>query len=278
MSGGTADTDEFDYQFIETAIKNINDLNADGVPVEDITWMVVEAGYTQIDLNNFADTANKLGVNYIGISNKEQLIDYINNKGGETTRAEDSITNMTFFSHGLSYKYSKEENQLAFAYHVSNVDQDSINFTQSDIQRLESAAFLNTTTIFYSCNSATKDENGMSFAQTWSNKTGGTSYGIENGRTLYAMINVAASWGLYGGPVNIAPLEAWNRLWKTDLWREKQKYKFDRAKRGYSEYGSLNYPWMVSLAGDLDVLNPLNFGLFERGWKSIMPEKCEQGE
>ncbi len=97
MSGGTADTDEFDYQFIETAIKNINDLNADGVPVEDITWMVVEAGYTQIDLNNFADTANKLGVNYIGISNKEQLIDYINNKGGGTTRAEDSITNMTFF-------------------------------------------------------------------------------------------------------------------------------------------------------------------------------------
>ena len=97
VSGGTADTDEFDYQFIETAIKNINDLNADGVPVEDITWMVVEAGYTQIDLNNFADTANKLGVNYIGISNKEQLIDYINDKGGGTTRAEDSITNMTFF-------------------------------------------------------------------------------------------------------------------------------------------------------------------------------------
>lgn len=117
----------------------------------------------------------------------------------------------------------------------------------------------------------------MSFAQTWSNKTGGTSYGIENGRTFYAMINVAASWGLYGGPVNIAPLEAWNRLWKTDLWREKQKYKFDRAKRGYSEYGSLNYPWMVSLAGDLDVLNPLNFGLFERGWKSIMPENVNRG-
>ena len=39
VSGGTADTDEFDYQFIETAIKNINDLNADGVPVEDITWL-----------------------------------------------------------------------------------------------------------------------------------------------------------------------------------------------------------------------------------------------
>ena len=68
---------------------------------------------------------------------------------------------------------------------------------------------------------------------------------IENSRTLYAMINVAASWGLYGGPVNIAPLEAWNRLWKTDLWREKQKYKFDRAKRGYSEYGSLNYPCCI---------------------------------
>ncbi|MBP3457578.1 MAG: hypothetical protein J6K58_00020, partial [Lachnospiraceae bacterium] len=277
VSGGTADSDQFDYQFIETAIKNINDLKAEGVPEDDITWMVVEAGYTQSDLNNFKNTAAKLGVNYVEISDKEQMKDYINNKDSENIRAEDPITYMSFFAHGQCPKYSgSAENQLSFAYDIAGVDQDSINFTQSDIERLNAEAFCNTTTLFYSCNSGTKDDDGMSFAQAWSNKTGGLSLGIENGRTFYGMINVAASWGLYGGPICVAPMEVWNMIWNTNLWKEKQRRKADRAERGYSEYGSLNYPWMVSLAGDLDVLNPLNFGLFDRGWKIFFPESCDK--
>ena len=49
-SGGTADSDTFYYQFIETAIKNINDLMAEGTPAEDITWLVVKARYKPEDL------------------------------------------------------------------------------------------------------------------------------------------------------------------------------------------------------------------------------------
>ncbi len=75
VSGETADLDTFHYQFIETTIKNINDLKEEGVPAENITWMVVEAGYKPKDLVNFAATADKLGINYVGISNKEQMID-----------------------------------------------------------------------------------------------------------------------------------------------------------------------------------------------------------
>lgn len=115
----------------------------------------------------------------------------------------------------------------------------------------------------------------MSFAQAWTNKTGGRSYGIENGRTLYAMINVAASWGLYGGPICVAPMELWNMFFNTELWQEKQKRKKDRTQKGYSEYGSLNYPWLVSLAGDLDDANPFNYGLSDRGWKWFYPESCD---
>ena len=119
----------------------------------------------------------------------------------------------------------------------------------------------------------------MSFAQAWTNKTGGVSWGIENGRTLYSMINVAATWGFHAGPIDIAPMELWHKLWNTKLWQEKQKRNKDRAQRGNSEYDSLNYPCLVSLAGDLDVINPFgDFGLFDRGWKWFYPQSCDGGE
>lgn len=284
VSGGPADTDKFDYQFVETALKNIYDLIEDGTPVEDITWMVTTAGYTQTDLENFANTASKIGINYVEVPDKEAMIEYINNKDGGTTRAEDLITRMAFFSHGQSPKYADvDENQLSFAYQIEGVKSEKIDFTQSDIEKLEPDAFKNTVTVFYSCNAGTKDENGMSFAQTWSNRTGGMTLGIENGRTFYGMINVAASWGLYSGSndfINIAPMEyvhyALSFVIEDKLWNEKKKRSEDRKIRGYSEYGSMNYPWLVSLAGDMDVLKPgEQFGLFSRGWKIYFPEKCE---
>lgn len=282
VSGGTADSDEFHYMFIETAIKNINDLIAEGVPADEITWMVIDAGYSPTDLANFQDTADKLGVNFVSISDKEQMIDYINNKDSGTVRADDPITYMSFFAHGQCPKYSgSDENQLSFAYNIQDLDIDAsdINFTQSDIERLNSDAFYYTYTEFFSCNAGTIDDNnGMSFAQAWSNKTGGISYGIENGRTLYAAINHAASWGFYGGSNCVCPMEAWNWCFNTTLWQEKQIRKEDRAQRGYSEYGSLNYPCLVSLAGDLDVANPFNYGLSDRGWKYFFPESCDEGE
>ena len=281
VSGGTADSDTFHYQFIETAIKNINDLKEEGVPAENITWMVVEAGYKPEDLVNFAATADKLGINYVGISNKEQMIDYINNKDSETARAEDQITYMSFFSHGQSQKYSRiEENQLAFAYGIEDLEETEvadINFTQSDIEKLNSESFNNAHTYFFSCNAGTKDRNGMSFAQEWTNKTGGRSYGIQNGRTLYSVINIAAPWVFHIGSTDIA-LQLNYARFNPQLYLKKLMLKKDRAQRGYSEYGCLNYPCLVSLAGDLDVANPLNFGLFDRGWKWYYPQTCDEGE
>ncbi len=281
VSGGPADSDEFGYQFIETALKDINDLLDGGVVANEITWMVTTAGYELSDLENFAETAKKMGINYVEVDDKNEMVNYINNEVGGVTRSEDLITRMSFYAHGQCPVYSGSiENQLSFAYNIAGVNKEDINFTQSDIDKLEPEAFLNTLTYFYSCNAGTKDATGMSFAQAWSNKTGGVSYGIENGRTMYAMINYAAEWGFYGGKLNFAfsPEELIHWFFKTDLWNEKKKRKVDRLERGYSEYGSLNYPWLVSLAGDLDVLDPERFGLFSRGWKRFEPELCDVEE
>ena len=96
------------------------------------------------------------------------------------------------------------------------------------------------------------------------------------------MINVAAPRGFHfptlDKPIDFAPLQ-WNLTsWNIKMLKEKLKRKEDRAQRGYSEYGSLNYPCLVSLAGDLDVANPFSehFGLFDRGWKWFFPQSSEE--
>ncbi len=275
VSGGIDDGAKFECMFIEPALKNINDEIDSGTPKEDITWLVVNAGYTETQMNNFNDTANKIGVNFVEVNDKTEFTNYINNKDGGVTRTEDKITQMTFFCHGQSQRYSDEvnENRLSFAYGINELkeDRDNIDFLQNDIASLERGAFDETLTVFYSCNAGTKDTDGKSFAQEWSNKTGGISYGIENGRTLYGTINMIGSWGFHIPEIiTITPGDVWNKLGNTALWSEKQDRSSERAIRGYSEKGSLNYPWLVSWLGDLDVL--FSTGAFQRGWKKYMPE------
>ena len=113
----------------------------------------------------------------------------------------------------------------------------------------------------------------MSFAQEWTNKTGGKSYGIVNGRTLYSIINIVAPWVIHIGTIDILLQLFYSRI-NPQLFLKKLILKKDREQRGYSEYGCLNYPCLVSLAGDLDVANPFDdFGLFYRGWKWFYPQK-----
>lgn len=279
VSGGNDDYNEdevghYQYMFVEPALKNVNDSIAAGTPKEDITWLVIDAGYSDTQLNNFQETADKLGVNFVPVSDKTEFSNYINTKNGGTTRSEDKITEMAIFSHGQCPRYSgSEENQLSFALYVENLKgilPENIDFTQSDIASLNSNAFDKTITTFYSCNAGTNDFNGNSFAQTWSNKTGGLSYGIKNGRTYYGTINMAGSWGFHAGDFTFLPGEVWNKAFDTELWQAKTKRKEDRALKGYSDLGSLNYPWLVSWAGDMDVF--FSSGVFDRGWRIFSPE------
>jgi hypothetical protein len=153
---------------------------------------------------------------------------------------------------------------------------------------LDSAAFKNATTTFYSCNAGTEDSNGKSFAQLWSNKTGGLTYGIKNGRSYYGAINSSSTWGFYTGllgSIQFIPIDYWNWLLDkvglaSDSWKEKKVKKAEREKTdsahkkyNYAESGSMNYPCVVSLDGDLDTL--IDGAAFSRGWKVYSPEGCD---
>ena len=77
----------------------------------------------------------------------DEFINYINykDKEGENNvakREADKIAYMSFFSHGLTPKYSfSEETQLSFAYHVAGIETKDFEFNQSDIRLLNEKAF-----------------------------------------------------------------------------------------------------------------------------------------
>ena len=97
-------------------------------------------------------------------------------------------------------------------------------------------------------------------------------------------------WIRFNGPLTpyprfignkaIAPSDYWNyvadnapdwmNLSSSDEWYEKQlRHDRDTNGKGYSEYGSLNYPIMSSLAGDLDGIDDWS----DRGWVKF---ECEE--
>lgn len=74
----------FKYQFIETALHDIDDLIENGVEPSSITWIVFVHEFVyapeNYDREHFETTANTLGINIQFIESKIQFINYINSK------------------------------------------------------------------------------------------------------------------------------------------------------------------------------------------------------
>ena len=102
---------------------------------------------------------------------------------------------------------------IEFGYHQAN--QSELSLKYSDILKLRSGAFDNPNSCFYSCNTGISDKNGSSFAQSWVNKVGGTTWAIYE-KSDYANINNLGNW-------------------KTII-------KPERAATGYRQIGSDYYP------------------------------------
>ena len=176
----------YKYNFIEPAIKKLKELKGlnDG---EQITWLISSTGYSKTDIKNFKNTAESIGVNIEFFSNKDEFIGYINSKGvggSNKARDEDKIRKIAVFSHGLV-------GSIEFGYHQSN--QKSLSLTSTDILRLRKGAFDNPNSCFYSCNTATTDPAGTSFAQQWVNVTGGKTWAIYE-KSDYGHINNWDNW------------------------------------------------------------------------------------
>ena len=231
VSGGRSEDETF-YNFIETAIKQINDWDND-----DVKWMVSLWNYSASDMVNIARTAKKHNYNLKFITDKQQLFDYINKDG----REDDLIEEMAFFSHGTVFDevYSNPgyEGQYAIAMGYSHDNENNnLNIFTSDICKINSSAFAKSAyTYFASCRTGNLFK-GVSFAQEWANMSGGTvkaATGTEynNGRTDYNYIYSK------GSPDNLGWVNS-----ALDFFSGTRSDRSDsRADYGFSS-GCLNYP------------------------------------
>ncbi len=215
ISGGRYSYNEkgnFKYNFIEPAIKKLIELKKGNQTSENITWVIADVGWTEGDKNKFEKVAKDIGIGLQYISNKDELIGYINNKysGTDDIRSKDLITKVAVFAHGvpgklmLGFDYQDEHSEFSIG--LSDLTTDTIKTFD---------AFSNPNTMFYSCNSGTDVGGtwGNNFAQKWVNITGGKAWGFV-GKSDYSKMSL----------------------------NEKFAYKVSRNLHGFSFYGSANYP------------------------------------
>lgn len=124
-----------------------------------------------------------LDVNIQFITDKDELFDYLNNKGGDANeREEDKITDISVFSHGLS----ANNGTISLGYNYSGGYNKDLDIGIDDINEIKSESFaedLNSN--FYSCNLGTAGED--SFAQKWVDEFGGITMAFK-GKTDYAKV------------------------------------------------------------------------------------------
>lgn len=196
----------FKYQFIETALHDIDNLIIEGVDPANITWIVFVHDYVYIprdhDRERFSKTAENLEIKIQFIENRTEFIHYINTKtldGSETLREKTKIKYLSVFAHGQTPKFTGgDETQLSFAYDFNNDEKNRkkinwegiINFRMSEIEELEEKAFCSdVVTRFYTCNTGTADTKGERFAQEWVDQVGGVAYAFQNARSNYIFMN-----------------------------------------------------------------------------------------
>ena len=235
VSGGSDGEENFRYNFIETAIKQIKDWKKS--TDETIAWIIANWNYSESDIANFEKVAAENGVYCLIISDKSELFDYIEKEN----RANDLITEMSFFAHGTAFDMGGVDNgdyngKYAIALGYSAVDcvshNNSLNIFTEDLSLINSDSFMaGCKTFFGSCRTG-KKFNDVSFAQEWANITQGevkAAKGI-NGRTTY--INI------YPDDRNIFD----KVLTKINFKQVKAAREIARAEYGFSSNGCLNYP------------------------------------
>lgn len=196
----------FKYQFIETALHDIDDLIIGGVDPASITWVVIVHDYVydpeKYDRERFCTTAETLGIKIELIDNRIKFINYINTKaqnGFGKLREKTKIRYLSVFAHGQTPLFTGgDETQLSLAYGLnkseSNKDkrelEGMINFRTPEIEELDEKAFCSDViTMFFTCNTGTADKKGERFAQKWVDRIGGVAFAFQNARSNYIFIN-----------------------------------------------------------------------------------------
>jgi hypothetical protein len=149
---------------------------------------------------------------------------------------------MAFFAHGTAFDVpgtisnSGHENDYAIAIGYSAKKgvghNNALNIFGSDLSSINSSAFATGSFTYFGACRTGAEFNGVTFAQSWVDLTGGTALAAVS-RTQY---------------YNIYPDERgfWARQWGKTPFGTKAAGEVARAKYGFSTKGSLYYPDVVS--------------------------------
>ena len=190
VSGGAySDKDGYQYEFIDSALREASSYKGK----EKVSLLIADVGISQADKDKIAS----YGIEPIYFTDTSTINKYINN-GSDNNRADDPITSFRVFAHG----YSSNDGSIEFGHGVSSADKEALSWTKDKITDsqtgLNSSAFSKTNSVFYSCNTGTAGTD--SFAQSWSNITGGKTKAAI-GQTSYNSINAPRwyNWDMWAG-------------------------------------------------------------------------------
>ena len=177
VSGGRYSSKKgYQYEFIDSALKEIMSYTGK----EKSTLAISLGGFTKEDLARVNELAEAYGFNVFTFDDVSHLTDYMNS-GSDNNRVGDEISKFRVFSHG--YKGSVE-----FGHGIATGDaKEKLSWTIEKLAALDKNAFQKTDSLFYACNTGTAF-NDTSFAQEWSNITGGKTKAAL-GTTWYGDIN-----------------------------------------------------------------------------------------
>ena len=219
---GSEEDSRYKYNFVETAIKKINDLKSlnDG---EWITWIVSKTAYSNEALKAMNDIAYDLGVGFVTIESAAEFQNYVNSQDGSKwelsqSRLNDPITKVVFFSHGVA-------GSVELGYGQPNKESLSIN--KKIVGGMFAEAFDSPNTWFYSCNGATGEES--SIAKYWHNKAGGFT-GAYIGKTTYEFIMYPEDYSSF------------KKIWSKKMRSIDASIDARRSELGFSKTGSDYYP------------------------------------
>lgn len=120
---------------------------------------------------------------------------------------------------------------IPLGYNYSNSYNMNLNLTMDDIKNINSNAFDNPISWFYSCNTGTKGS--KSFAQAWVSKVGGTAWAFQ-GKTTYQYLMYPREYFSFRAKVNRALGGKWADY--------SDAIEMLRMKYGFAFTGSIRYP------------------------------------
>ena len=174
--GGIDVTQNDPYKFVNSGILAANDLNTTG----EKTTIVLLTAY--INASDVAGIQSSIGnINLVLANSSDELINNINSgtiSSSEITeqRNNDRITDLMVFGHGV-------EGNLDIgydSYYGKSSVEESFSIDQAKLGSINSNAFSKTSsTILYTCNSATTSSNGVNIAQVFSSSTNGSVTGYS---------------------------------------------------------------------------------------------------